>query len=135
MRGQTLVEFALVMPILMFMLLGFGEAAMLFATRAGYQNGVDVLAQWAASQMAEGLWPVGWSQVVDDEQNRVGCADQPAVTFPDTTNEPGDRVLVRWECVYEPRLTPALGLNIPVRVESEAVVPGVKSSPSPSASP
>ena len=51
-RGQTLVEFALVLPILMFMMLGFAELAFLFASRVGFQNSADVMVQWVAEEMA-----------------------------------------------------------------------------------
>ena len=137
MKGQALVEFALVLPILMLMLLGFGEAAMLFATRQGYQNGADVMAQWAASEMAEKpgeSWKSGWNKVVNDEQARADCDADPAISFPDGGHLPGDRVLVRWSCRYTPRLSgPIAGLT--VTVDSEAVVPGVLLPPSPSVSP
>ena len=141
MRGQALVEFALVMPILMFMLLGFGEAAILFAQRWGYQNGVDVMAQWAAVDMSASpgeSWKSGFNRIVDEEAEQWGCLDQdgPEVSFPDGTHEAGDRVLVAWDCTYEPKLTPALGIEVPIRVESEAVVPYVAPpAPSPSSSP
>lgn len=129
MRGQTLVEFALVLPIFLALMLGFAELAMLFASRQGYQNGVDVLAQSAAINGTD-----GWSALVADEQQRTGCGADPVVTYPDGTNDPGDRVHVRWDCHYTPKVAPGWG-GLTVHVESEAVVPGVKIIPSPTASP
>lgn len=124
--GQALVEFALVLPLLMMLLLGFGEAAFLFSSQHAMQNGVDVLASWAAQEMAVQpgeSWKADWARVVREESDRTGCDDlNPEVIFPDGTHDPGDRVLVRWNCHYEPTITSFWdGLAIPV--ESEAVVP------------
>lgn len=132
--GQAIAEFALVLPVLMLMLLGFAELSFAVANRAGYQNGVDVLAQWAAEEMAAESWPSGWTNVVKDEVDRTGCDDRdPSVTFPDGSHLPGDRVLVRWACPYHPTLTANL-FDFTIHVESEAVVPGAKPTPSPSPS-
>jgi hypothetical protein len=120
----------------MLLLLGFGEAAFLAATQHGYQNGVDVLAQWAASEMADApgeSWQAGWNQVVRDEQDRHDCDGVPNVTFPDGTHGPGDRVRVHWSCHYQPRITTLWG-GLPVVVSSEAVVPGFSPTASPSPS-
>ena len=137
MRGQSLVEFALVLPLLMLLLLGFGEAAFLAATQHGFQNGVDALAGWAAYRMADApgeSWQAGWGAVVDQESDRTGCADRsPTVTFPDGTHGPGDRVLVRWSCHYQPRLT-RIWDGLAVRVESEAIVPALAPAPTPAPS-
>lgn len=128
-RGQALVEFALVLPVLMLVLLGFAEVAFLAATQHGYQNGVDVLAEWAASEMSEQpgeSWQTGWGQVVRQESDRTGCGDlAPDVSFPDGTHAAGDRVLVRWACHYRPRLTTLWDGSLPVGVQSESVVPSV----------
>lgn len=121
----------------MFLLLGFAELAFLFADRQGYQNGVDVLALTAASEMAEKPnaedWHAGWEAIVKDEAERVGCNGQPTVTLPDETHLPGDRVLIRWTCTYRPRLY--RDFSMPITVESEAVVPGVRQPPEISPSP
>lgn len=132
--GQALVEFALVLPFLMFLLLGFGEVAFLVATQQSYQNGVDVLAQWAASEMSEKpgeSWRAGWNAVVKEESDRTGCGDlAPVVIFPDINHSWGDRVLVQWDCQYTPKITSGWG-GLRVSVESEAVVPGAAPLPAP----
>lgn len=111
----------------MLVLLGFGEVSFLVATQHGYQNGADVLAQWAASEMSDHpgeSWQAGWGQVVRDESERTGCGDlSPTVTFPDGTHFAGDRVLIRWACRYHPHLTTIWDGSLPVTVQSEAVVP------------
>lgn len=137
-KGQSLVEFALILPILLFMMLGFSELAFLFASRAGFQNGADVLVQWAAEEMYAKpgeSWKADWNRVVDEESERVGCISQrgPELSFPDVTHVPGDRVLLDWECVYQPKLTRDF-IDLPVFVQSEAVVPGFM-LPTPSALP
>lgn len=135
--GQSLVEFALVLPLLMLLLLGFGEAAFLAATQHRFQNAADVLAQWAAFQMADTpgeSWQAGWAQVVSGESARTGCGDlNPQVSFPDGTHGPGDRVLVQWHCHYQPRLT-TVWEGLPVNVQSEAMVPALATTPTPSPS-
>ena len=139
-RGQALVEFALILPIMLVLLLGFAELALLFGDRVGFQNGTDVLAQWAAEEMASHpgeSWKAGWQRVVREEAERVGCVgDGPDVSFPDGDHLPGDRVLVEWACTYQPRLSGDIGV-LKVHVQSEAVVPGVlpPASPPQSASP
>ena len=137
-RGQTLVEFALVMPVFLALMLGFAELAMLFANRQGFQNGVDVLASWASISMAENpgeSWKSGWAAVVADEADRVGCTDaSPTVTLPDVSHDPGDRVLIIWDCHYSPKVAPGWG-GLTVTVESAAVVPMPIMTATPSPSP
>ena len=125
-RGQALVEFALVLPIFLALMLGFAELAVLFASRQGYQNGVDVLAQ---SYAING--DTGFASVVARESARTHCDGEPLVTA--DGNDPGDRVLVRWVCHYTPKVAPGWG-GMDVTVESAAVVPVPVLTPSPSPS-
>ena len=132
-RGQSLVEFALVLPLLMFLLLGFGEVAFLVATQHRYQNSVDVLAQSAAIAIGNGSgWEADWNAVVHEEQARVDCASAPGLAVPDGT-DPGDRVLVSWRCDYHAKLVS--GFGVPITVESAAVIPFVAPNPSPTPTP
>ena len=132
-RGQALVEFALVLPLLMFLLLGFGEVAFLVATQHRYQNSADVLAQSVAIAIANGPgWEAAWDAVVHDEQARVDCAASPGLAVPEGT-DPGDRVLVTWRCDYHAKLIS--GLGVPITVESVAVIPFIAPPPTPTPTP
>lgn len=135
-KGQALVEFALVLPIFLALLLGFAELAMLFASRQGYQNGADVLADWAAVSMAQNpgeSWRSGWTAVVNDEADRADCTSPDLSVTYDDDHAAGDRVLIRWTCHYTPKVAPGWN-GMSVTVESEAVVPYVAPVPSPSPS-
>lgn len=138
--GQAITEFALVLPVLMLVLLGFAEVAMLVADRQGYQRAADVLAAVAAEKMTEDpgdSWRADWEAVKRDELERAGC-DDAEVDLLDGGTDPGDRVAVRVRCSYHWHLTSALDVLL-VRVFGESVVPGAPApppapSPAPSAS-
>lgn len=124
-RGQSLVEFALVLPLLLFLFLGFAEAAFLVATRHAQQTGADVLAAAAAERIAsEGAtWQTGWQPLVAEEADRAGCAAATVgVEFPDETSGPGDRVVLTWSCPYEPVATRGLWPGLVIRLSSAAVI-------------
>lgn len=125
-RGQALVEFALVLPILIFMLLGFAEVAFLVATQHGYQRGADVLADVAVERMRTmpgESWQAGWEQLVNEEGVRAGCSNPNVeVSFPDMTHQAGDRVVVTWSCAYEPVVTQGLWPGLIVSATSAAVI-------------
>lgn len=123
-RGQAIVEFALVAPILFFTLLAFGELGRAFAVAHIWQRSADVLADSAAVRIATQpgeSWRSGWEALVRDEQARSTC-DDPDVTYPDGTNQPGDRVQVGWTCQYQFLLFNGVTFP-PTRIESVAVIP------------
>jgi hypothetical protein len=132
-RGQALVEFALIFPILAATFLGMGEAGFLFSAQHGYQNEADILASWVAIRGHE---DAAWHQLVVDERDRTGCDGEPDVSWFDDDmgdHHPGSRVLVSLTCHYSPRITGNVwpdGLD--VSVQSEAVIPG---SPAPEPTP
>jgi len=120
-----LVEFALVVPIILFLFLAMAEAAFLFSDRHLAQRAADVLADSAAERMASQpgeSWRVGWDALVDEEVTNI-CADHRAdVTFPDETHNPGDRVVVELRCEYVPLVTKGLWPGLVIKARGEAVV-------------
>lgn len=134
-RGQTLVEFALTLPLLLFVLLGFAEVAFLVGTRSGYQNAADVLADVASYRMSVDpgeSWRAHWQTIADQELLRAGCHDADVI-LPDVSHAPGDRVRVRLSCTYQPHVARVFD-GLGVTVEAESVVPNgppiVEPSPS-----
>lgn len=124
-RGQALVEFALVVPIILFTFLGMAEVGFLFADQHGWQRGADVLADAAAIRVATepgDSWRAGWQALADDERARAGC-NPPDVSFPDGGQDPGQRVQVSWTCDYRPRITAGLWPGLRATIRSTAVIP------------
>lgn len=116
MSGQALVETALVLPVLLFLLLGIIGVGYLAHARVLYQNGVDVLAQVAAHDP-------NWRSKVPEEDRRTHChADPnlPAIEYPDGNDASGSRIALTWHCHIE---TGWLFDGLPVTVSSEAVIP------------
>lgn len=115
MRGQAVVEFAIVAPLMLTILLGVVAVFYLDLSHRAMQNGVDVLAQLAARGPT-------WVAKVPDENDRTRCnADplMPEVEYPDTLALPGNRVLLTWHCHLE---THWIFDGLPVTVSSEAVI-------------
>lgn len=112
--GQAIAEVALVLPVLLFVFLGFIEVGRLYAFQHGYQNGVDVLAQLAASDP-------DWRSKVPSEDDRTSChGNPPDARYPDDDESSGDRVVVTWTCRYSPLVLSQLA--VPVTVQSEAMI-------------
>jgi Flp pilus assembly protein TadG len=125
--GQALVEFALVVPVMLFTFLGMAEAGLLFAKADAWQRGADVLAEAAAIRIATEpaeSWRLGWESLANDEQAKASCGE-PDTTFPDETQEPGDRVTVTWNCIYSPILVRDLWAGLVTTISSTAVIPYV----------
>lgn len=137
MRAQALVEFALVLPVFLLLGLGFGEAAFLFATQHGYQEGADVLAGFAAYHARDVAFDAEWPVFSLDELDRIGCDGSASISFPDGNREPGSRIVVGVTCKYRPRITANLWAGLPISVDAIRVVEGFgsSSSMSPAASP
>ncbi len=109
--GQSLVETALVLPILLFTFLGFGEAAFLYAQRSAAQTSADVLADIAADGTTH-----DWDALVADELQRSGC-DGSAFLSEVTAG----RVRVTLDCAYTPVVTNGLWPGLRYSVQGEAV--------------
>ena len=61
-KGQAIVEFALVFPILLFVILGGVEAGFLLITKADQDRATQVIADWAALHPGE-----SWNSVANHE--------------------------------------------------------------------
>lgn len=61
-KGQALVEFALVFPVLLFTILGGIEAGFLLVTKAHQDRVTSVIAEWAATHPGE-----SWNSVANRE--------------------------------------------------------------------
>ena len=118
--GQALVEFAIVLPLLMVLIVGIIEIGLLFGTRLAAQNGVSVMADLAA---------VGadWQAVAPAENARSGCGADPVTPVATMLDE--QRLELVWHCHYDSHV--AAWADIAYDVVAEAVA---APSPTPSAS-
>lgn len=140
-RGQAIVEFALLMPILLFMSLGFIELQFFFSAQHTVQIKADALAKIAAERieiLPGESWNAKWNTLVNSETSGTRCATTPTVTaqFPDTTKKSGDRVKITWSCLYSPIVQGIPGLpELGITVQSVAVIDQPTPTPTPSPSP
>lgn len=129
MRGQALVETAVVLPLLLFTFLGFTEAAFLYAQRHAAQVSADVLADVVAERMGTmpgDSWNAGWQTLTTDELNRAGCDGVASVE-----EKSDSRVSVTLTCRYTPVATNGLWPGLVYTVEGESVVRAPAPSPEP----
>jgi len=119
--GQAIVEFALVLPLLMLILLGFAEASIFSISVHSWQREADILADAASFDRLD-------QRVVADEDTLRGCGDlNPSLSYPDGSKQPGSRVRVTLRCRYRP----ALWNDFPgpeVTMTGEAVISSTGSS-------
>ncbi len=108
-RGQAIVEFAIVFPVLLFTILGAVEAGFLLIAKADQDRSTQLVADWAADHPGE-----SWNSVSDHVLS--GCVV--SVVSPSR-----DVLEVTSECPYEPRTgLPMFDLTIGSQ-ESAAVTP------------
>ncbi len=111
-HGQGLVEFALVLPLIMFMMLGAAEMGMLYAAFADQDRRTATMAEWSAehpdSTEAE------WSDLVVSI-GPCGSAER---------SVDGDIVTVQMTCTYNPRITGNVWSGLPVSTEAVAAIRG-----------
>ena len=114
-NGQALVEFALILPILMFTILGATEVGFLLVTKAHQDRETAVVADWAANHPGE-----SWNSIAT--KLLPGC----------TVTVEEDRGLVEAgsRCQYSPKVMPGLFPNLPISSHETASAPG-KGNPEP----
>jgi hypothetical protein len=119
-RGQTLVEFAIVLPVLLFMLLGALDLGRVFMGWVVLNNAARVGANYAAAHPNAWATPgnatqrATYEQLIRDAFVDANCAlpgaapgTVPAPTFP-TGRDLGDTASVALTCIFRP-LTPIIG--------------------------
>ena len=97
-RGQAIVEFALVLPIAMALLLGVCELARFGSHVWAADRAAYTLADWSAMHGGD-IDSAAWAGVVVDELQRADCAGQADAQLPVGT-APGSRVVVTVRCGY-----------------------------------
>jgi hypothetical protein len=110
-RGQALVEFALVLPVLLLLLLIVIDFSRLYFAWVATQNMTRIAANYAANQPA-GPWGSGstYQAQINADATTINCAMPsiwPAPTFPDGTTNIGDRAQVSLTCDFHP-MTPII---------------------------
>ncbi len=89
-RSQALVEFALILPILLFTLLGSIEVGFLLITKAHQDRATYLVAQWAAAHDND-----SWRAVANREL--PGCTVEISSPMPDLTQATS-------RCLYHPKV-------------------------------
>jgi len=94
-RAQTLVEFALVLPIMLTLFLGACSIGYIGLHVALLQHATDNLSSIAAATADRPS-----EAVIRDEADRAGCHEPVTftLTWPDGGHEPGERVAVSLSC-------------------------------------
>jgi Flp pilus assembly protein TadG len=124
-RGQAIVEFALMLPMLLSILLAIAGMAYLIVSRHDYQNGADVLVVLASDGTGS------WHSAVAGENDRTNChaTSEPELTYPDRGASTGQVIQLTWTCYF--RYVAPFD-NLPVTVRSEAVL---RPTPTPTPAP
>src|SRR4051812_7037455 len=126
-RGQSFVEFALILPVLLLILLFGIDFGRVFLGWINLNNVAKVAANYAA-QNPTASWAAGseYQTLIANDMAGINCATTtpyPAPTFPAGTN-PGANVKVTISCQFS-LLTPFLNFVIPnpVPVTSSSAFP------------
>jgi Flp pilus assembly protein TadG len=115
-KGQLVVELALVLPLLIAILGGMAGVGFLWFSQHRMQTGVEILAELASDGTED------WRAKVASEDARTDCnaaPAEPAVTYVDGSTGPGARILLTWSCHLD---TGWLFDGLPVTVSAEAVL-------------
>lgn len=124
--AQALVEFSLVAPILIFMILAVIQAGLLFWYVLQQQNTTQTIAaSWAANGALD-------MTAIGPELERIGC-ESPAITTAPASPSAGEIATATVSCVWSRGVViPIWADGLPVSTTASSVWP---SAPSPSASP
>jgi len=104
-RGQSIVEFALILPVLMFILVIVADMARVVAARVAISNAAREGVRYAS------LYPTDYNTIRNRvllEYNNTGVrvtgvelrAENIVISFPDGAAEPGDSVRVNVRCRF-----------------------------------
>jgi len=119
-KAQALVEFALILPILLFTILGGVEVGYLLITKAHQDRATAVVADWAASHPNS-----SWNAVANREL--PGCDVEVTSIVPDL-------VQATSRCPYQPKTGLPMFDQIPISSRETALTrssPPASSSPTP----
>ena len=152
-RGQSVVEFALVLPVILLMLLGTIDLGRLFMSWITLNNVVRIAANYAASDptaFAGGAIPATYTSLVANESSGLNCPlkavngkNPPGPTFPSGTDL-GSSSSVSMTCkftLFTPLMTSLLGgplditaaAKFPIRTGAIQNVTGSTTLPPPGA--
>jgi hypothetical protein len=137
------VEFALVLPIMLVLLLATAEVGLLADRQLSSRNAIGVLADLAALDPSN-----AWEKAVSDENAHSRCNAaplQPDVAYPDSGKKSGgSRIRLTWHCHFETVMPDIWPNGIDFSVSADAVIkevapsatptPAVTSSPTPAPS-
>lgn len=123
--GQALVEFALMLPLVLWIGLAFIEAGLLVAEKADQDRRLAFVADWAAANPDQ-----DWRPLADDRL--PGCA----VELADHPDDAADVLTLAATCQYAPIATAGLWAGLPISSEASAVVaPEPTPTPTPTPEP
>jgi hypothetical protein len=121
-RGQTVVEFALVAPVLILLMLMAIDVGRVFLGWVALNNASRVGANYAAGHPNDASWGAGteYQALISANIDAINCTRNPALAAPPTfasTRDPGDPVTVNLSCdfnVLTPGAQVVLGGSITV---------------------
>ena len=119
-RGQILVEFAVLVPVLLFIILGAIEAGFLVNAKAAQDRSTAVVAEWAAEHPGE-----SWNSVAAREL--PGCDVM-------ATNPHQELVEITATCLYSPVVL-VMFEGLPMTSSESAVTQRSRGNDSPSTAP
>ncbi len=135
--GQSLVEFALVLPLMAGLILIAAEVGSVFNDRAEWIGSANTLATWLAAR--DGVENAAWRAEVTAEEIRTHCspAGDPStydVRWPDgDRGDPGTRLVVVLVCHHPAAFVPATAAwsGLDITVTASGVTPAA-ARPAPS---